>query len=764
MKIKKIIAIMCIIFILLSINIPIIYAQEKNVEELKEDIIDEIDKENTEENIINNKDDNSEIIIEEKSIENIEIKKDESIDNIKTKELETQEIVEGEANIARNIKMTANEKTIENGIYKIVSALNNSKVLDVEHANTSSGTNVSLYSKQNSNNQKFKVTYIGEGYYKIEAIFSGKVLDVAGGKNINGTNVQQWENNNTDAQRWIIKDAGNGYYSIISKCNNLYIDVAGGKTDNGTNIQMYEGNGTLAQKFKFEEVSSSNPIKTIESGKYQIVSALDNNKVIKIDGAYDYKGANVQLSRNYNNINQKFNITYLGEGYYKIEAMHSKKVLDVSNAGISNGTNVQQWENNNTDAQKWIIKEAGDGYYYIISKCNDLYIDVSGGKSDDGTNIQMYEGNETNAQKFKFIESIEEVPLKTIESGMYKIESALDNDKVISSEATSRSGANIFLDKNYNKNNQKFYIDYIGNGYYTLRVVNSEKMLDVSNADISNGTNIHQWDNNNTDAQKWIIKEAGDGYYFIISKCNSLYIDISGGKAENGTNIQTYEGNETNAQKFKFIETEKAKDIYNGIDVSAYNGEINWRRVAQSQDFAIIRVGYRGYLRPRIVMDSKFIQNIQGAQEQNLACGVYFFTQAINEEEAIEEANWVADMISGYNITYPVILDSEWSNSNHNGRADVISKEERTRAAKAFLDTIKSRGYTPMLYGSPYWLKTQLDMTELSSYDLWLAHYTDSIDKPSNYSGPYTMWQYTSKGSIDGILTDVDRNVCYKQY
>ena len=209
---------------------------------------------------------------------------------------------------------------------------------------------------------------------------------------------------------------------------------------------------------------------------------------------------------------------------------------------------------------------------------------------------------------------------------------------------------------------------------------------------------------------------------------------------------------------------EKTKEIYNGIDVSVYNGEINWKRVSQTQDFAIIRVGYRGYLRPRIVMDSKFIQNIQGAQSQNISCGVYFFTQAINEEEAIEEANWVADMIAGYRITYPVILDSEWSNEKHNGRADVISKEDRTRAAKAFLDTIKKRGYIPMLYGSPYWLKTQLNMSELSSYDLWLAHYTDSVDKPSNYSGTYTMWQYTSKGRIEGILTDVDRNVCYKQY
>ena len=288
--------------------------------------------------------------------------------------------------------------------------------------------------------------------------------------------------------------------------------------------------------------------------------------------------------------------------------------------------------------------------------------------------------------------------------------------------------------------------------------------MDVAGESKKNGANVEQWKDNNTDNQKWIIKDAGNGYYNIISKCNSLYIDIASGKTDNGTNIQMYEGNGTAAQKFKFIETKVSKEIYNGIDVSAYNGEINWSRVSQTQDFAIIRVGYRGYLRPRIVMDLNFLQNIQGAQSENIECGVYFFTQAINEEEAIEEANWVVDMISGYKITYPVILDSEWSNSNHNGRADTLSKEERTKVAKAFLDTIKAKGYIPMLYACPDWLKNQLDMSQLDSYDLWLAHYTESVDKPSNYSGTYTMWQYTSKGSIDGILTNVDRNVCYKQY
>ena len=353
---------------------------------------------------------------------------------------------------------------------------------------------------------------------------------------------------------------------------------------------------------------------------------------------------------------------------------------------------------------------------------------------------------------------------KIIENGTYQIVSALNNNKVVDVEGPySYSGANVHIFQNYNKTNQKFKINYIEQGYYTIEAVHSGKVLDVAGAGTINGTNVQQWESNNTDAQKWIIKEAGDGYYYIISRCNDLYLDVASADTRDGNNIHVFQGNGTLAQKFKFKETEVER-LYNGIDVSEFNGDINWSLVQQTQDFAIIRVGYRGYLRPRIVMDEKFIQNIKGAQSVGLSCGIYFFSQAITEAEAIEEANWVADTISVYSIKYPVVLDSEWSNGSHNGRADYLTKQERTKVAKAFLDTIKNRGYMPMLYANPDWLYNYIDASQFSSYDLLLAHYTGSIDIPSYYSGTYTMWQYTSEGNVNGVNGNVDRNVCYKQY
>ena len=223
------------------------------------------------------------------------------------------------------------------------------------------------------------------------------------------------------------------------------------------------------------------------------------------------------------------------------------------------------------------------------------------------------------------------------------------------------------------------------------------------------------------------------------------------------------ENSNSTIEGIQIIIVPKIKIKY-GIDVSEFNGDINWNLVAQTQNFAMLRVGFRGYLRPKIVMDSKFIQNIQGAQSEGVPCGIYFFSQAINETEAIEEANWVADVLSGYTIKYPVVLDSEWSNNSHDGRADYLSIEERTKVTKAFLNTIKNRGYIPMIYANPDWLYNYLDMSLLTSYDLWLAHYTGNIDKPSYYSGTYTMWQYTSEGNVNGINGNVDLNISYKDY
>lgn len=193
-----------------------------------------------------------------------------------------------------------------------------------------------------------------------------------------------------------------------------------------------------------------------------------------------------------------------------------------------------------------------------------------------------------------------------------------------------------------------------------------------------------------------------------------------------------------------------------GIDVSKWNKTIDWEKVKEAGvEFAIIRCGYRGASTGALVLDPMYEQNIRGAIEADIPVGVYFFTQAVDEVEAVEEASMVIRLIEDYDVDYPVFLDSE--SAGGRGRADGLEAEERTGIHKAFLDTVKASGYETGIYGSRNWLNEQVDMEELSDYRTWLAEYAEI---PA-YDGYYHMWQYTSKGSVDGIETRVDLNLCY---
>ena len=194
-----------------------------------------------------------------------------------------------------------------------------------------------------------------------------------------------------------------------------------------------------------------------------------------------------------------------------------------------------------------------------------------------------------------------------------------------------------------------------------------------------------------------------------------------------------------------------------GIDVSKWNQEIDWEAVKNAGvEFAIIRCGYRGASTGALVIDPRYKENIEGAIEAGIPVGVYFFTQALDEVEAVEEASMVIRLIEEYDVDYPVFLDSE--SAGGRGRADGLDNDERTSAHRAFLQTIQAAGYETGVYASRNWLKDRVDMSRLSNYRIWLAEYADAPTYDEYY---YHMWQYTSKGTVDGISTNVDLNLCY---
>lgn len=196
-----------------------------------------------------------------------------------------------------------------------------------------------------------------------------------------------------------------------------------------------------------------------------------------------------------------------------------------------------------------------------------------------------------------------------------------------------------------------------------------------------------------------------------------------------------------------------------GIDVSKWQGEIDWDKVKNDGvEFVIIRCGYRGSSTGALVVDPYFEANIQGATAAGLDVGVYFFTQAVNQVEAVEEASMVVQLIEDYDLTYPVFIDTEGAGGD--GRADGLDVETRTLVCEAFCSTVKNAGYEAGVYASRNWLYNRVDADTLDKYVIWLAEYRSA----PLYQGYYNMWQYTSKGEIDGIEGNVDMNISYLGY
>ena len=192
-----------------------------------------------------------------------------------------------------------------------------------------------------------------------------------------------------------------------------------------------------------------------------------------------------------------------------------------------------------------------------------------------------------------------------------------------------------------------------------------------------------------------------------------------------------------------------------GIDVSKWNGNIDWNKVKNNGvNFVIIRCGYRGSSAGALIEDPKFRANIKGAQAAGLRVGVYFFSQAVNEVEAVEEASMCINLCKGYSLSFPIYIDVEGSN----GRGDTISASQRTANIKAFCGTIQSAGYRAGVYSNKTWFTKNINTASLTNYKIWLAQYAANV---SYTATRYDMWQYTSKGSVSGISGNVDMNILY---
>lgn len=242
-----------------------------------------------------------------------------------------------------------------------------------------------------------------------------------------------------------------------------------------------------------------------------------------------------------------------------------------------------------------------------------------------------------------------------------------------------------------------------------------------------------------------VVADSGQYYFFPILE----------NLAKNTYNPDSFMADGDGIMHY-YVDGERASR--KGIDVSRYQEKIDWEKVAEDEvDYAFIRLGIRGYTEGEILEDETFQTNINGALKNDIDVGVYFFTQALSEDEAEDEAEFVIDSIAPYKVTYPVVIDVEAVTST-NARGNDLTSDERTRYCITFCEKIKEAGYTPMIYGNLKTFMLLLNIEELEEYDKWFAYYDEAYYFPYDFK----IWQYTNKGKVSGIKGDVDLNISFE--
>ncbi len=250
------------------------------------------------------------------------------------------------------------------------------------------------------------------------------------------------------------------------------------------------------------------------------------------------------------------------------------------------------------------------------------------------------------------------------------------------------------------------------------------------------------------------VKTTGAKIHINDSTLGEIWITELDGVEKNTLNNDNF----TADSNYKYYSENGQAASAEGIDVSSYSGSIDWDKVKSSGiDFVMVRLGGRGYGDSgELYTDEKAVEYINGAQKAGLKVGGYFFSQAISNEEAIEEAEYVKQILADIKLDYPVAYDWEIIKDD-SARTDSVSASQATQCAKAFCDKIKEYGYTPMIYSPSRELYFKYDLTQLSEYDIWYCEYADT---PTFYY-EFSMWQYSDSGKVDGIEGAVDLNICF---
>lgn len=684
-------------------------------------------------------------------------------------------------------RINEDNQVLEDGTYMVKAANNINNVIDLSGGSTNNASNIQVYQSNYTWAQLWNIKY-DNGYYKISTYLDeNKVLDISGASFKKYSNVQLWSSNGTNAQKWILEKNDDDTYSFSSYDGLWKIDINAGSTKSGSNIQLYQTNGTVAQKFIFEKVSMD----PLEDGYYTISSLLGTDMVVGINNTNAINGKNVTLTKNKSTRYTKWYIKRISGDLYTIaNAQNKEKVLDVQAGATANGSNVQLYQTNGTNAQRWVLRKNQDDTYRIIGKGSSKSLDVSGAGTTEGTNIHIYTANNTNAQKFN-ITPVEQNTPEELETGKYVIKSNVYENKAVDvSGASKDNNTNVQVWSSNNTKAQVWKPEHLGDGKYILRsMINPNLVLSASSS------NIISKKYTGSDDQKWYFYRDADYQLTIYNIGQGSYLYFEGDSS--GSNISL---SDTQTDKNEItLEPFTKQIIYRGIDVSVYNGDIDWESIRSQIDFAIIRAGYSGEViedDKDIYQDKKFLRNVEECEKYNIPYGLYLYSYAKSvdgpDNSAVGEANHMLSLIekaktvgTGPNLSVPIYYDLEDDMTYNAINYDATTL---TNINEKFCSIIEEHGYQcglyTFLYGFGYMGKENV-LNLASKYGIWVAHVkwykykpdedqfdvlqcTDERYNKSDFKSIYNIqekvWQYSHQGNIPAANTGqghIDLNIGY---
>jgi len=564
---------------------------------------------------------------------------------------------------------------IEDGVYFISSFADSNKTIAFDNQVTINNSNIFLYNKNNTNNEKWNIKNIQDNIYEINpAINNNFSLDVASSSVYNGSNVMLYESTNTNNQRWYIVKLADGSYHITNVTSNKNLDIPGGNIKNGANIQQYENNYTDAQKFNLIKTEFTPYQQIIENGNYLLYSKINLNKSVRSNYIHDLEGS----------LKEQIEISYDTDGFYYL------KNEDYFYTAEDNKLVLKNY--NKSDNQKWYVFKDGN-YFSFYSKESGKVIDIQSGNINNGTSLIVWPYNGGSNQKF-YLEAISELNL---DDNYYKI--GLDDNLFSINSDVAYNGSNITIKADQNNDNQKWYFQNIRDNLFEIKYgLNVNKALDVSGASNLDGTNIILFTSKNSNNQKWYLIHLKNGNYKFVSMSSHTVLTIINNEAK------IYSNDKNQKQEFSIVKT-------NGVSYGKTIEDGYYIIHSSLKKSSVLDVSGASILNgSNVILYSLNLGLNQIWKFKYLENGLYIITSALNPKRALtnyngnvqinkytgsENQKWYIQVLENNNMSFISAFDGNYvdvtGGSSNNGTNIQVYLGNDTNAQKFVLNKFSNK-------------------------------------------------------------------------